>query len=292
MSALHKEIRAGHPDAINWARIYAHTTSWDSLNNYLFKIIFEETRNLSLWKYVKENLFISDKLFLTKNLLGSKKKWELECLKGHMLNLCKGFDNRENVTDLSNIKNKPDVYSYLFHVHTNRKRSVEGYSGKNQFIEAVFDDLRRYKTNSTLSDYLKLSPGRTLYELMIALELKQGILDIKECSTHKFIEKESPIPEFFIPALKEYYFDIHTYKGVHKLKNILQKLPKLGAKAFEGGELQYSGMIISTYYRFYVTSNYGLDYLSEHRGYWSELSDIQNYLSMDKYFYPKLNKYF
>jgi hypothetical protein len=255
-SAFHKSIRLGDMAlSLNWGRVLAMRSSPSIVLNYVCKILFEETRNLSLFfQLAKNELQWEDAII---KICASKKKWELDYYQNHFSNWNQGYllylNKKKNgyvfdYDDLSNIldqvKDVVEIYALNDFLHAEKKSD-----------DRFYDLLRvKYPEHKLLQNFITAltSDFGARYRRLVSLEILYGVIQ-DEGSEYHLIPENKPL--FFIPAKRLWMFDIHV-KGSKKMiianYNQLRPGPNYN---FPQLDLRLSGMLIAILFRFMTRTN-------------------------------------
>lgn len=246
LSALHKEIRRNDLARVkSWANIILLFQSPDSLLKYLERIVFEETRDVNLWIALRQKSISLNAALERITLV--KKKWQLKYLNNpsHFSNWYNGFKKSQSRATplhleiaglLHDCRNAEDAYSIYFDLR--RDKSLR------PIIVSWVHEVAEKTRNTRLIQFLKFKPSSS-YEFMVLLELLIGLYE-KEASA---LEEKPNMKELFVPADRNYYYDIHVSKGKALLKSIFSEAYQKRNFQLADLDLRFSGSLFSCLWR-------------------------------------------
>lgn len=274
----------------SWANIILQFQSPQSILKYLERIVFEETRDVTLWISLKQkSISVNNAL---ERITLTPKKWQLQYLNctSHFVNWYDGFRLSEEsspplpleIGDLVRRCQTPEeAYSLYFKMRKDK-------SLRPLLVTQLFTRAEVTK-NIELLKILQWKPTSS-YEIMIALEFLIGMINTDR--SEKILNSEKS--KLFIPLDKKYYFDIHTAKGKKIIQDHFRQAFQNCNFQFGELDLRYSGSIFGCLWREYsflngqALANKGMD-LS-----WSEAKIprelYEKAFKLEKYYYPHLAK--
>ena len=223
LSGMHKSLRLGHINyCLNWARIYSMQTSEEATRKYLMKILFEESRSLSLF-----HLFTDTKNSLENLIIAfckATKKWQIPGYSNHCDLWSQGyFKFRERMIsgitlDLQSILNELSNFKDMAHLY-----ELSYWIKGNKIMEAPFRQrmIEMRPDQSCLKDLFDTVTSKfgTSYPRILGLEILGNYWNHE---ANNFKEDISEY-QFFIPSQRPWMFDWHTRKG----KKVLQQISKI-----------------------------------------------------------------
>lgn len=292
MSLFHKEIRRCDVErGVQAARVFARISKGGTsvVTNYCKTIIFEETRNVALLKaYARGDLSEKDQV---RHMLRSRKKWELDYMKGHFDHWMKGFQNYyENraswdqdkmIERIKKFDSLDELYEIVFYTRAHKEW--------DQWVFSTLAERAEREKNERLKDYLQYIPPteRLHYHKMVGLELAIGHFSEEANELHPDVD----VTKNYIPNFPPYTFDCHGIRGLKKVVAAWPSIEK--GHPNETVDMRWSGQLLGILWRFKAYEQLG-SMTSDTGGDWPwEAVKIEPELwkqtiEFDSYFYGKL----
>lgn len=247
LSALHKEIRRGDlARARSWSEIMLRHQGENSLLKYLERIIFEESRNYSLFVRLQEkSISFTDALTI---LTLSPKKWDLKFLnqpRSHFENWHEGYRLSNARPPLSPIElnaairdnvSVAEIYSFYFDIIKDKSL--------RPFLVGCLRELAADRKNEAFKIYMTQDIGSS-YEIMVGLELMMNLYGEEATK----LRPEDYKTTAFIPAERIYHHDQHTARGKAFLRQNFWYAYNKRCFQIENIDLRYSGSLFGCLFR-------------------------------------------
>lgn len=269
VSAMHKEIRRGDVTAaVYWSDRVAEFRGARGVDQYLRRILFEETHNVALfWQWDDTR---SHYRLMTAQLATSRKKWEETGMRGLYPIALKAHMAASSLPpiELRELESapKPDKYEFyewtLLHARAKERaarlfsrRSKQFVEDRRRTAELLAHTLRRAlfaEGHTDVSALLLRRKGN--YELNLAIETLVGLRDR---SADEHAVREACLAEIRAPLRPQLYvFDGHTSEG----RKRLNKAKLVRGQPIKGLDLRWSGHSLAIYWRYTAFAEYGKRY--------------------------------
>lgn len=289
MSALHKEIRRSHlSNAKLWLNWAIHVRGESRVKKYLKGILFEETRNLDLWRKWRKSTRSYTAEQMVDLLVRSRKKWELHENEGVEPLVYRGVVDaaKMDVIDADDMKayrrGKYEFYRWwlmfqrVFKVYDTAKKdrfgnlqspSKEAYEElRAVFLGLLLPVLKR----RGLEEEAQICEKGFFHEALVALEALTGQKDPLACTYHDDAQVGGADPHPYDAMLPPaYVFDAHTSFGKGRMRRA-DKVVLLPATPMPFGlDLRWSGQALGFWWRARAFQEFGLSYRDKP---WSSVS--------------------
>lgn len=263
-SGLHKELRIGNiTKALAFARICERFNK-GSVKWYLRKIIFEETRNLDLFKKIidtsKENYEDIVELFCR-----SKKDWELDWDCGWFTkkwvntlydiyfvdDVIWPDDIESYIKQLLIDENFDELYKYVVACDMGDGSGSGNKDVKKRIVSVLIDHIMNNKLYG--HEYVKMFKLTLDDEMTVLFEIVSGIWNNEANSYPNGFEEDS---KYDIPAIHDYVYDIHTWVGKVRMRKVGGTIDA-GKKQPKGIDLRISGAEAGTFWRYEAVEKFG-----------------------------------
>lgn len=294
MSLFHKEIRRCDVErGVQAARCFARISKGGTkvVTDYCATIIFEETRNIALLKAYR--LGTLDEKDRVRHMLRSRKKWDLEYMKGHFEHWLAGFQNyyknrsewdqSRMIEKIKTFQTLDEAYEILFFTRAHKEW--------DQWVFSTLAERADREKNERLKDYLQYIPPteRLHYHKMVGLEL---------AINHFSEEANELLPDMdvrsnYIPNFPNYTFDVHGYRGKKLIYDHWKSIEKCHPAS--SLDLRWSGQLMGILWRFKAYEQLGT-MKSDEGGDWPweavkiEPEMWKQTIELDSYFYEPLYK--
>lgn len=283
-SGLHKEIRRGDVQkALMWARLVAKFCGEQEVKAYCRKILFEETRNLTLFEKWQDTRKLGFEEMVC-SLAASKKKWQLSARYGLFLTY---------LSACARLESEKAVLGDPFRVFS-----------ESSSPETLFDAFWRVRKFGDEGDYLKIRAalrwrftGHPVGEVVADGKWFDAWYPIKvliEIACNGWSEDANSFlsgtvltqdPPRMVPPMPDYVFDNHTRAGLGVYMRHLGELQP-GKPQPAGMDVRYSGMVRAVLWRHQVC----LEGLPQCR--WEDATPPAqawaDACATDRFFYPNL----
>ena len=250
-----------------WGRLFARISKGgpSAPANYCQTILFEETRNLDLFKKYKSGaLSIRDQVY---GMILSRKKWELDYMKDHFVDWNNGlfayYYNKEKwcpeymVERIASYQTPAEAYEILFYVSQNKEAGHNLLMVHGSTVEELFwakiESRAVSESNEMLKEYLTLRPS-SYYQRMVALELAIGYWDEQANEYYP----EVIVDKNYIPSARDYGFDCHSFIGLSRLKKHWSEMESGKFTKSSKLDLRWSGILPGILRRFECYKQHGL----------------------------------
>ncbi len=208
LSAFQKEIRRSDTERVfAWAKIILAHQGEYSLLRHLERLVFEETRAITLWLKLRKNeLSLYQALEWVST---AAKKQELTFLNNHFDQWADGFKRSfarpcplplEFGQMIRSAQDASDIATLFFDLR--RDPQLQPYFWSH------LGEIASQTKNEKLLVFLRHNPS-TSYERFVAMELLIGLYD----SQAKHRHTSNRTHRTFIPLSQRYYEDVHTARG-------------------------------------------------------------------------------
>lgn len=279
ISALHKEIRRGdYPRAYLWAKTVIRFRKEKGLREYMRSILWEETRNIELYREWRENPGMPWEEML-QQFCGATKKWEYDTSPDTALIQIRAMLDAHQLPSIEDGEllhppaiDKFEYYNWVLMVHRCFARALREGGGKLRDTRAprlrafriLSGTLRKALEREGLKAWTEPFDKRTDFDdVMQTSEKLCGLLEgsnvceVRRVNTELF-EADIAMPE---PRV----FDGHTSKGAGMLRKWVRKYAPLEVDGYRqpmlpGMDMRWSGQQLGVWWRSMAVKVFGRGY--------------------------------
>lgn len=267
ISAMHKEIRRGDARRVMfWHKMLVATRGEGYAKSYVKNIILEETRNLALvHKFRRSSELDSEEM--TRDLVCSRKKWELQTMAGLYPIVVKADVKAHamppiEAEELTIIppENELQFFNWLvlvarvFHYLRNLTGSRQTVL-KKRMLGMLADSLaKRLRADGMEEEAELVETKLDFHPLMLGVEAACGLKDSHANDVYAVAENPFDVDLLMPPV---YAYDAHTARG----RFLLQKhTVRAGERAPPTLDLRWSGQILGIWWRYAAFTEHGMNY--------------------------------
>lgn len=250
LSAFHKELRRSDTRrAIQHGMILEKLYGSKLLENYLRKIVFEETRSLALARSLDGSWQSGVRMFGM-----TRKKWEsppwtlIDKIRAYIASVDQPYPS----TDPDHLFTRTDYYEALAEFF--RIKRLDKGTGKKRRIAAALHGAWKFPKSYLAELVVRSGPKLAFYEWIASLWDLYGMA-VPPMTT----EEAPPIePENYFLTPAPYAYDHHTRQGARLIRKFWREI-RPGSPNPAGLDLRWSGGILATLWRERAVGQFGIN---------------------------------